>query len=367
MLAQVLRYRKDVRPSGGGVACTTPQSTHTAIDIARPHEYCTMPRSPSPYGGQRRRRTEVSPPDYMDEFGGRHHQPAHSRGRGPRYDDERTADRGGMRGAFDAVKNFISESTEDRDRPRRAKSHREPRPRPYPPSDSDSGSPPPRRRRDSPPPRAKARAPEAPPAYADDYDDPNRPQRRRRPRENDYYSDSRHDRPRRDAYDERPRRRDDYDEPPRRRDRDDRNDDRPRRRDPYDERYDDRPRRRDTGYDDRPRRDRDPRYDDRLLRDPRDDRVRSGRGGRKDVPDWQRQAKDMFFTHAMPVIKKEGPKLIAKYAGDFLKQVSENQDCLAATTFAASNPPDISIAVPSQSATALCSLTTHSERPISSS
>jgi hypothetical protein len=26
----------------------------------------------------------------------------------------------------------------------------------------------------------------------------------------------------------------------------------------------------------------------------------------------------MFYTHALPVIKKEGPKLIMKYAGDFL-------------------------------------------------
>jgi hypothetical protein len=257
----------------------------------------------------------VSPPDYMDEFGGRHHQPARPRGGRARFEDDRPADRGGMRGAFDAVKTFISESTEDRDRPRRAKSARAPRPRP-PPSDSDSGSPPPRRRRESPPPRAKARAPEAPPAY-EDYDDPNRAPRRRRPRDDDYYSDSRHDRPRPDAYDERPRRRDAYDERPRRRDDDDRYDERPRRRDLYEERYDDRPRRGDGRHDDRSRRGRDPRYDDRLLRDPRDDhKARSS----KDGPEWQRQAKNMFYTHALPVIKKEGPKLIAKYAGDFLKQ-----------------------------------------------
>ncbi|KAJ4352033.1 uncharacterized protein N0V89_007379 [Didymosphaeria variabile] len=272
-----------------------------------------MPRSPSPYGGQRRRRTEVSPPDYMDEFGGRHHQPARDRPRRPRFEDGREADRGGMRGAFDAVKNFISESTEDR--PRRTKSYRDPRPRP-PPSDDDSGSPPPRRRRDSPP-RTKPRAPEAPPAY-NDYDDPNKPQRQRRPRAEDYYSDSRHDRPRRDEHDERPRRRDAYDERSRRRDYDERYDDRPRRRDPYEERYDDRPRRREDYNDDRPRRDRDPRYDDRLLRDVRDDRMRDRPRSRKDAPEWQRQAKDMFYAHALPVIKKEGPKLIAKYAGGFL-------------------------------------------------
>ncbi|KAF2440032.1 hypothetical protein P171DRAFT_525054, partial [Karstenula rhodostoma CBS 690.94] len=134
----------------GCIHHTTPHHYYyhiITIDPTRPHRHryrrCTMPRSPSPYGGQRRRRTEASPPDYMDEFGGRHHQPARSRGRGPRFEDDRTAGRG-----------------EDRDRPRRAKSYRDPRPRPYPPSDSDSDSPPPRRRRESPPPRPKARAPD---------------------------------------------------------------------------------------------------------------------------------------------------------------------------------------------------------------
>ncbi|KAF1978869.1 hypothetical protein BU23DRAFT_189551 [Bimuria novae-zelandiae CBS 107.79] len=260
---------------------------HHTLPAQHTAKHCAMPRSPSPYGGgQRRRRPEVSPPDYMDEFGGRHHQPAR----------DREADRGG--------------------RPRRSKSYRDPRPRPPPAYDSDSESPPPpRRRRDSPPPRPKAAR--APPGPEDDYDDPNRPPRRRRPRDDEYYSDSRHDRPRRDAYDDRPPKRDAYDERPRRRDDyDDGYDDRPRRQDPYDARYDHRPRKRDP-YDDRPRRDRD-RYDDRLLRDPRDDRVRDRRRSGKDVPDWQRQAKDMFYTHALPVIKKEGPKLIMKYAGDFI-------------------------------------------------
>ena len=274
-----------------------------------------MPRDPNAYDDPSRRRRDVSPPDYMDEFGGRHHQPARSR---PRY-EQREPTGGGMRGAFAAVKDFIKENSvddrgdrdreRDRDgRPRRAKSHREPRPRP-PPSDSDSVSPPPRRRRerDSSVPRQKPGRVYEP---EDDYDDPNRPQRRRRAREDEYYSDSRHDRPRRDAYDDRPPRSRGYDErPPRRRgdeyDYDDRYDDRPRRRD--DDRYDDR------RYGDRGRRDRDrDRYDDRMLRDGR-----RSRGG-KDVPEWQRQAKDMFYTHALPVIKREGPKLIMKYAGDFM-------------------------------------------------
>jgi hypothetical protein len=58
------------------------------------------------------------------------------------------------------------------------------------------------------------------------------------------------------------------------------------------------------------RRDRDP----RDRRDPRDDR--GGRGGRAvgkpGQPEWQRQAMTMFKEYALPVIKKEGSKYIAK-------------------------------------------------------
>lgn len=234
----------------------------------------------------------------MDEFGGHHHQPARSRTRRPR-----SPEKSGMRTAFAAVKDFIKENSADDRRappPRRTKSYRDPRP---PLSDSDSDDAPQRRRTRRSPERHGRGYRE------DDYDDPNAAQRRRRARDDEYHSDSRYDRPR-GEYDDRRR---EYDaRPPRRRDDDERG---------YGRGYDERPRRReydDRGYDDRrrrdeyERRDRD-RYDERVGRDGR----RRGGAG-KDVPEWQRQAKDMFYTHALPVIKKEGPKLIMKYAGDFL-------------------------------------------------
>lgn len=107
-------------------------------------------------------------------------------------------------------------------------------------------------------------------------------------------SDDRHNRPRNDDRDRRDRPRDDRD----RRDRDsNRRDDR------YDDMFNSRrsdPRR----YDDRDRRDR---YDDR-------DRNRSGGKavGKPGQPEWQRQAMTMFKEYALPVIKKEGQKYIAR-------------------------------------------------------
>jgi hypothetical protein len=62
------------------------------------------------------------------------------------------------------------------------------------------------------------------------------------------------------------------------------------------------------------RRDRDP----RDRRDRHDDRGgRGDRGGSRAMgkpgqPEWQRQAMTMFKEYALPVIKKEGQKYIAK-------------------------------------------------------
>lgn len=63
---------------------------------------------------------------------------------------------------------------------------------------------------------------------------------------------------------------------------------------------------------------RDPRYDDRDRRDR--DRYDARRGGGRAVgkpgqPEWQRQAMGMFKEYALPIIKKEGQKYIAKQMG----------------------------------------------------
>ena len=70
--------------------------------------------------------------------------------------------------------------------------------------------------------------------------------------------------------------------------------------------------RRDPRHDERDRRDR---YDDDRYRDrPRS----SGRAvGKPGQPEWQRQAMSMFKEYALPVIKKEGTKYIAKQMGGF--------------------------------------------------
>jgi hypothetical protein len=110
-----------------------------------------------------------------------------------------------------------------------------------------------------------------------------------------YVSDDRHNRPRYDDRDRRDRPRDDRD----RRDR------------PRDDRYDDmfnspgRSSRRDP-------RDRRDRYDDDRHRDSRSGGRAVGKPGQ---PEWQRQAMTMFKEYAMPIIKKEGQKYIAKQMG----------------------------------------------------
>lgn len=121
----------------------------------------------------------------------------------------------------------------------------------------------------------------------------------RRPRDDKrsggYVSDDRHNRPR-DDRDRRDRPRDDRDR--RDRDRGDRRDDR------YDDMFNSSSRR-------------DPRRDDRDRRDRYDDRNRSGGRavGKPGQPEWQRQAMTMFKEYALPVIKKEGQKYIARQMG----------------------------------------------------
>jgi hypothetical protein len=113
-------------------------------------------------------------------------------------------------------------------------------------------------------------------------------------------SDNRHNRPRNDDRDRRDRPRDD-------RDRRDRNRD-----DRYDDMFNSR---RDSRRDPRDDRDRRDRYDDDRYRD----RPRSGGRavGKPGQPEWQRQAMTMFKEYAMPIIKKEGQKYIAKQMGGF--------------------------------------------------
>ncbi|KAF2795241.1 hypothetical protein K505DRAFT_374074 [Melanomma pulvis-pyrius CBS 109.77] len=195
--------------------------------------------------------------------------------------------------------------------PRRRRSYRDPTP--YPESDDDS--PPPRRHRrreprpvsddESPPPRPRRREPrpEPPPEprperrqeprvsprprprrddYEDDYPPPRRAATAPRPRrEEDYYSDNRHDRPRRDPYD----------------------DDRARR----DRRRDDRPRRDPYGDERAPRR-----------RDDRYDGLEPRRSKSKKDAQWQQQALGMFKQYAVPVIKSEGTKFVTKQLGEFM-------------------------------------------------
>lgn len=63
---------------------------------------------------------------------------------------------------------------------------------------------------------------------------------------------------------------------------------------------------------------RDPRYDDRGARDRYDDRRGGGRAmGKPGQPEWQRQAMGMFKDYALPIIKKEGQKYIAKQMSGF--------------------------------------------------
>lgn len=63
---------------------------------------------------------------------------------------------------------------------------------------------------------------------------------------------------------------------------------------------------------------RDPRYDDRGGRDRYDDRRGGGRAmGKPGQPEWQRQAMGMFKDYALPIIKKEGQKYIAKQMSGF--------------------------------------------------
>ena len=151
---------------------------------------------------------------------------------------------------------------------------------PTPPSfSSASPSPPPRNRRHRSPiehPQRRAPDPRDPRDPHDEYFAP----RRRRAREEDYYSDNRHNRPRRDAYHGRPRQ-SRYREPPR----------------------DYQPPR-----DHHERRER-PRDDERRLERPRPER----RGSK-----WQREAKDMFVEYAVPVIKAEGGKYLSKQIGNFI-------------------------------------------------
>ena len=108
----------------------------------------------------------------------------------------------------------------------------------------------------------------------------------------------------RDSYDDRDRR----DRPRDDRDRRDRDRDRDRPRDSRrDDRYD--------GLFEKPRRDR---YDDRGRKDRYDDDRygdRSRSGGKslgKSQPQWQKEALNMFKEYAVPIIKAEGGKFIAK-------------------------------------------------------
>jgi len=95
-----------------------------------------------------------------------------------------------------------------------------------------------------------------------------------RPRDDGYYSDYRHDKRRPDPYRDERDKRDRY--------RDERN------------------------------------RDDRYRDDRRDDyQKRSGPPEKKESK-WQREAKDMFVKHAVPVIKAEGSKFITKQIGNFL-------------------------------------------------
>ncbi|PVH94241.1 hypothetical protein DM02DRAFT_198360 [Periconia macrospinosa] len=169
----------------------------------------------------------------------------------------------------------------------------EPRPRPrrQPSFSSESDSPPPRRRRSEhrrdPRPRGRE-------DWYNDRDDRALPRRRDRDA-GGYISDDRHNRPRRYSeyadQDRRPKYRDDrYDDmfpEPRSRRYDDRND-------KYDGRRRDR-------YD-----------DDRRYRDP----PRRGRSvGAK--YDWQKEGLNLFRQYALPVIKAEGGKYIAKQLAGF--------------------------------------------------
>lgn len=91
----------------------------------------------------------------------------------------------------------------------------------------------------------------------------------------------------------------------------------PSRRDPYDDYYEKPRRDRRREYDDYehgppPRDSRRDYYDDRA---PRRERPRAPE---RKSSKWQKEAKDLFMTYALPVIKTEGGKFLSKQVGGML-------------------------------------------------
>ncbi|KAF2638769.1 hypothetical protein P280DRAFT_508535 [Massarina eburnea CBS 473.64] len=213
-------------------------------------------------------------PVYLDEFGGRHHPPPtpdyERRVPPPRYED-------------------ISGKPERR---RRAQTYRAP---PLPRSLSTSPSPPPRYRT----PRSPRLSPQKPiPGPADTYNDYYAP-RRRHAREEDYYSDNRHNRPR--------RREEFYDPVARTRNQ----------APPLDHRVyrDHRDHRDHRGH--REHREKRPETERARYDERRDRRAPRPKPERKESK-WQKEAKDMFVEYAVPVIKAEGGKYISKQIGNLI-------------------------------------------------
>ncbi|KAF1954982.1 hypothetical protein CC80DRAFT_109897 [Byssothecium circinans] len=157
-------------------------------------------------------------------------------------------------------------------RRRRANTYRAP---PVPPSHLSSSSP-------SPPPHHRHRRPShispqnSVPDSRDPYNDYYAP-RRRHSREEDYYSDSRHNRPPRDPYHDRPPR-SKHHKPPRE----------------HREHGEIRER---------------PQESERLTAHPSHERRASK---------WQQEAKNMFVEYAVPAIKAEGGKYLSKQIGNFI-------------------------------------------------